>query len=174
MNSILITIAASVAIFVVIRLCYLLLSGRPKRMSPAEEAEYRRTFTERLHRPDFRALETHYGATVPLALRELYSSKAELARVGFEVASRIDADDEDRWFIANYQPADAEALKPFWRGTERYFAFASDGAGNEYLIDPRLPDPPVQFHDHETGDLDPVCGSLTEFLTWPRLVTSEE
>ena len=174
MNDILITVAVLVGIFVLLPIGVLHLKERLQGQSPAEMAEYSQRFTERLHQPDFGALESHYGASVPAALRALYSNSEELGRGDFEVAPRIDADEEDRWFMEFYQPADSEALKVFWPGTERYFAFADDGAGNEYLIDPRLPDPPVQFHDHETGEFSPVCDSFVEFMTWPRWTTPED
>jgi hypothetical protein len=71
--------------------------------------------------------------------------------------------------VAYYQPADAETVRESWPGLEKYFAFANDGCGNEYLIKPGDDDPPVLFHDHETGELTRVSDHFSEFMQWPRL-----
>jgi hypothetical protein len=48
----------------------------------------------------------------------------------------------------------------------------NEGCGNEYLIDPREDNPPVLFHDHETGELSRLCDRFSEFKDWPRLRAS--
>ena len=173
MTDSLMTIAMIVCVLVVLPFAVLILKDRLQTRSPAEIEEYSRNFVERLHHPDFAAIEDHYSTPVPQTLRELYLNKSELDRGDFEVAANSDAKEDDRWFIAFYEPADSEAMKSCWPGTEKYFAFANDGADNEYLIDPRLPDSPVQFHDHETGEFSPVCSSFSEFMKWPRLTLSD-
>jgi hypothetical protein len=69
-------------------------------------------------------------------------------------------------------PADLNSVKDAWPGTERFFSFANDGCGNGYFIDPTLDDPEVLLHDHESGELTPVAGRLSEFMKWPRVETT--
>lgn len=142
---------------------------RYPKLMPEQRAEHARRFRERLHNPNFELLEAHYACEFPAALKALYANAEELNRGDFEVAESPDASEDKRWYIAFYEPADAEALAHQWLGTEQYFEFANDGCGNGYMIDPSLPDPEVLFHDHETGEFTPVCDSLANFLSWPRI-----
>lgn len=89
-------------------------------------------------------------------------------RSNFEIMKSIDAPEGERWYIANYEPADEASVEYSWPGIEKYFAFADDGSGNGYIIDPKETDPPVLFHDHETGEIVRVCDHFTDFMRWPR------
>ena len=138
-----------------------------------EEAERRIQRTRhRLHHPDFSALEHHFGHAFPASIKALYANKDELDRTEFEIAPRTDSDEDERKYVAEYEPADMETYNGQWPGNEQYFRFADDGCGNMYMVDPRLDDPPVLFFDHETGDTSQVCASFTEFMKWPRLKPS--
>jgi hypothetical protein len=68
---------------------------------------------------------------------------------------------------------DAEQLQGVWPGREKLLEIADDGTGNAFMVDPAGDDPPVLFHDHETGKVEEVSGSLTEFLKWPRTAAAE-
>lgn len=139
------------------------LTGRRRK------GEGGRSFDERLHDPDFEGLEHHYGCQLPDALKRLYADRNELERGNFTVvAPESDPDDEQAPFIAFYVPADSEAARSGFPGTEPYFRFADDGCGNAYMTDPRLDDGPVLFHDHETGEISEVCDSFSRFMSWPR------
>jgi hypothetical protein len=173
MSDTIITIVVIAGIFVGLPVGILIVKDWLQRPSPEKLAEHTRRFTERLLHPDLPAIEKHFGGPLPRTIHDLYANTAELQRGDFEVAATATADEEDRWFIAFYQPADAESLRESWPGTESLFAFASDGAGNEYVIDPRGSDPSVRFHDHETGEFTPVCDRLSTFMNWPRLEVSE-
>ncbi len=142
------------------------------RPSKRKLEEYSRQFTERLRHPDLSAVEKHFGRPLPLCIRALYANSDELLRSDFEVANAVDAAPEAHWYIAFYQPADEQSVRDSWPGLEKYFAFADDGCGNGYLIDPKEEDPPVLFHDHETGEIARVCDHFTEFMNWSRLETS--
>jgi hypothetical protein len=161
------TILGVSATFIALPLAILFLRNRLARPSRKELDDYSRRFEERLANPDFAALEKQFGHPLPAALRALYLDPQERIRDNFEIAP-TGAPCSKRWPIAYYQPADAESLRNMWPGTEEMFAFADDGCGNGYLVDPRLSDPPVFFHDHETGELEPVCDRLSEFMRWPR------
>ncbi len=130
---------------------------------------YSRQFTERLRHPDFLAVEEHFGHPLPPCVQALYANDQELLRVDFDVAAESDAASENRWYVAFYQPADGKSARESWPDLEKYFAFANDGCGNEYLIEPQDDDPPVMFHDHETGELSRVSNHFSEFMRWPRL-----
>ena len=169
MNDTLKTIFGLAAVFIGLPLAILFLRDRLSRPSRKAIQDYSRKFEERLANPDFPSLERHFGHPLPAALRALYLDPVERMRDQFEVAPSANAPRGERWPIAFYQPADAESLRDMWPGTEERFAFADDGCGNGYLVDPRQGDPPVFFHDHETGELEPVCDRLSEFMKWPRL-----
>ena len=138
---------------------------RPTRK---EMAEFSRQCTERLLNPDLAAVERHFGHPLPTSLRALYGNREDLLRGEFETAAGPEVSPEQRWYVAFYQPADAASAADVWPGLESFFAFADDGAGNGYLVDPREEDPAVWFHDHETGERTRVCDHLSQFLTWPR------
>ncbi len=147
-----------------------LLLGRDWLARPSRKKleEYARQFNQRLQTPDFAALERNFGCPVPQPVRALYENKQEVMRQDFEVAATPEAPAVERWSVAFYQPADQENVRDAWPGLEKYFAFADDGCGNGYLIDPREADPPVLFHDHETGEMSRVSDHFTEFMSWPR------
>lgn len=160
----LMTLAASIA--------WLRIRDRLIQPSRDKFAEYSRQFTERLENPDLPAVEELFGHPFPPSVQMLYANRRELLRQDFEVAAAPDADSARRWYLAFYQPADRESARETWPGLVKYFAFANDGCGNEYLIDPREDNPPVLFHDHETGELSRVCDHFSEFMAWPRLRAS--
>jgi hypothetical protein len=103
--------------------------------SKAQRAEFSRRFTDRLLHPDFDTVEAHFDCSMPEAVKCLYKNKEEVVRENFEVQSQAASD--PNWYVAFYNPADAESLKDCWPDTRRFFAFASDGCGNDYLVDPR-------------------------------------
>jgi hypothetical protein len=164
-----ITVAVIIGIFVALPVALLLARDWFTRPSKKKMEEYSRQFLERLHHPDFAAVEKYFGRPLPACLQALYADRQEVLRGDFEVAAAPDAPPEDPWHVAFYQPADEQSARDAWPGLEKYFAFADDGCGNGYLIDPTDDDPPVLFHDHETGELSRVCERFTEFMRWPRL-----
>lgn len=146
----------------------LLVRDRVTRPSRKEIDDASRRFLERLNNPDLAALERHFGVPMPQSLVELYGNRAELMRGDFQVAPSSETPADERHRVAYYQPADAQSAGDSWSGLEKYFAFADDGCGNAYLIDPTETDPCVYFHDHETGEMTKVCQHLSEFLRWPK------
>lgn len=146
----------------------LLLRDRWFGRSRSAVDEASQEFLRRLKSPDLEAVETHFGSPLPACVRELYSNQDELLRADFVVSPKPGAPRNQRWYIAYYNPADAESVRDGGKTDERLFAFANDGSGNEYLIDPTQADPEVRFLDHETGELAPVCERFTEFMRWPR------
>lgn len=173
MSSIASTVLGIIGIFVGVPVALLLARDRLTRQSKRKQEEYSQQFTERLRHPDFLAVEKHFGRRLPSCVQALYANSNELLRGDFEVASAVDTAPEARWYIAFYQPADEQSVRDSWPGLEKYFAFADDGCGNGYLIDPKEDDPAVLFHDHATGELALVCDHFTDFMKWPRLKKTE-
>ena len=149
-------------------LAILLIRDRLTRPSRKQMAEASREFLGRLAKPDLKSLEQHFGCSLPQSLIALYGNQTELMRHDFAVAPNAQIPEDERYYISDYQPADAKSATDVWPGWELYFAFADDGCGNGYLIDPREKDPRVYLHDHETGKLNKLCDSLSEFMQWPR------
>ena len=140
-------------------------------MSKAEVEEQSRRFRQRLLAPDFPAAEAHFRAVLPDALKRLYADENELLRSDkgeFEVLIVDKNGVTEPWYVAIYVPIDAQSLKETWPGCEAYLAFADDGCGNGYLIKPGTADPPVVFHDHESGEVVEVSPSLSAFLAAPK------
>ncbi len=162
-----ITVVALVVIFIV--LPFLILWIRDKLLyrspSPEEAKAYGRHFQKRISSPDLGAVAKHFDCTLPHALRDLYSNTEELALSDIEV---LPPNGNDPIYICFYNPADAGNLHSPWPGCGKYFAFADDGGGNELLIDPKVIDPPVLWHDHETGEIETVAPSMSEFMKWKR------
>jgi hypothetical protein len=169
MNDNVITVVVIVGICIGLPVALLLARDWFTRPSKRKIEEFSRQFAERLQHPDFGAVERHFGRLLPACVRALYADRQEILRRNFEVTPIHDAERDDRWHVAFYQPADGQSARDAWRGLEKYFAFADDGFGNGYLIDPNDDDPPVLFHNHETGELSRVCDQFTEFMRWPRL-----
>ena len=167
MKDTILTIVVLVGIFIVLPVLILWIRDKVlnRPPSPEEARAYSERFRTRLSSPDLNAVAEHFGCTVPTALRDLYGNPQERALSGVEV---VPPDGGDPIYICFYNPADAENLHSPWPGCEKYFAFADDGAGNELLVDPRLEDPPVLWHDHETGEIETVAQSLAEFMRWKR------
>lgn len=161
-----------IGILIGLPLILLLIRDRLSQYSNKVIVDNSNPFDQRLLNPDIAALEQHYGHALPTALVALYQNDQEVIRGGFYVARSVDTSEENRWYVAFYMPADLRSVKDAWPGTERYFAFADDGCGNGYLVDPRLDDPAVFLHDHETGEFHPVANRFSEFMIWPRVETS--
>jgi len=168
MSNTILLVIFMIGLFVGLPVALLLARDRLGRPSRKKLEQYSRKFNQRLQAPDFPALERHFGCPLPQAVRALYENKPEVRRSDFQVSADAQPAADECWYLAFYQPADEENVRDAWPGTEQYFAFADDGCGNGYLINPREADPPVLFHDHETGELSRVCDHFTEFMSWPR------
>ena len=170
MEDAILTVIAILGIFVALPILILWLRDKVfnRPITKEQVDEYSRRFQKRLANPDFAVLEQHFGCELPAPLRQLYANSDELARNDFEIVPPEGQNLTGPAYVAFYNPADAESLKHTFHDAGTYFAFADDGFGNAYLIDPRKPDPPVLFHDHETGAIEPVAPALSAFVKWER------
>lgn len=157
-----------IGFYLVVPFLIVVLVDRWRRPSAAHYAECSRRFRERLLCPDFSAIEQHFGRPLPECVQALYARHDEVTRYDFEVISDGSNPLRDRWPVACYRPADGESIGDLWQGLEQYFAFANDGFGSDYLIDPQQEDPAVLFHDLDTGELLQVSDRFTQFMNWQR------
>lgn len=167
MKDTLLTIVVLIGVYIV--LPFLLLWAWDRYRFPRRSKNDHRIaaerFQNRLRNPDLDAVAAHYGTYISRALRSLYSNLNELTRTDFDV---IPPDGADPIQIFSYNPADDENLHSVWPGCEKFYAFADDGGGNELLVDPTLDDPPIWWHNHETGELEMVAARMSEFMKWER------
>lgn len=173
MSTNIIVVVVLLGIFIALPVALLFARDWLTRPSKKKIETYSRQFIHRLQHPDFAAVAKHFGHPLPECVRALYADKEELMRSNFAIAASVAVPEEERWYVADYQPADGPSVQDTWPGLEKYFAFSDDGTGNRYLIDPAESDPPVLFHDHETGELSRVCDHFTEFMRWPRMKVKE-
>jgi SMI1 / KNR4 family (SUKH-1) len=167
------TILVIVAIFIGLPLLIVWLNDKIFHRIPSKAKwdEYSRQFEERLLNPDFAGVEAILGCTLPEEVRRLYSDKNEILRGDFEVIIKPANDSNGVCTVAYYTPADKEAVADYWEDCKKYFSFANDGCGNDYLIDPTVPKSKVWFHDHETGEFNDLGVTFEEFLSAPRKKT---
>ena len=173
MSTNVIVVVVLLGIYIVLPVALLLARDWFTRPSKKKIEAYSQLFIRRLQHPDFTAVADHFGRPLPACVWALYANREELMRNNFVVVASAAVPEEERWFVSDYQPADGPSVQDAWPGLEKYFAFADDGTGNGYLIDPKEEDPAVLFHDHETGELSRVCDHFTEFMKWPRLEVEE-
>lgn len=169
------SIAACVGIYIMIPTALLLLRdwGSRRLMTAKKMEEYSRQHLNRLANPDLPCLERHYSSVLPCPLKELYSNAEDIYRTNFEAIPPDEMNAEDPPFVASYNPADSESLKYNFHDNNVYFAFADDGCSNAFIIDPRKEDPPVLFHDHDTGKIRTICPSMSDFMAWERRSTDD-
>lgn len=146
-------ILAILAMVVVLPIGILWLRDRHICPKPtkAELDEQASKFEERLLNPDFQVVEHHFAHPLPQSIHDLYANQQEVLRVDFLVSPTVDTSEEDAWFVAFYEPCDAEAGRQFWPGCEQYFSFANDGFGNDYIVVPGKQDSPVLFMTTRAG-----------------------
>lgn len=143
-------------------------SGRNK----AAEALFR----QRQRNPDFEAFRRHLSCEPPQSLKSLFAEPEFFAndKDMFEIEVPSSSGQSKRWFIAWIEALDEEHLKSGnWPGTEGFYAFANNGAGDQYLIDPKRVDPEVFYYEHETGKKKPVGVSLSQFVSAKRIYDEE-
>jgi hypothetical protein len=132
-------------------------------------------FRERQRTPDFALFQRHFDCEPPQALRTLLADPLLFTDTRDEFDVVLPGPEGDtRWFVAWVEPVDAEHLNGVsWPGTEVYYAFANDGKGDMYLIDPHERDPRVLYYDHETTNTRPVGATLSQFIAARRIYGDE-
>jgi len=139
-------------------------SRRLRALAPLEVAR----FLRRLQTPDFDGLEIHFGHPLPASIRALYADHELITRQCVIIGVPNPESDEGECFIDHFVPADLESLAYPWPGTEQFFRFADNGAGDVYLIDPTQADPEVIYYLHEIEKKVPLGVPLSAFINAPR------
>jgi SMI1-KNR4 cell-wall len=131
-------------------------------------------FQKRLAAPDLDGLERHLGHRLPASLRALYEDHELIMACDVLVAVPNPLDESDESYIAWFQPGDVETLKTAWPGCEDLFPIADNGFGDQFLVDPRDPDPEVIVYAHESGERQSLGVTLSAFLAAPRRLAPDE
>lgn len=135
-----------------------------------------RRFRARLRAPDFDLFKRRFGCDPPPSLKALLQDPSLLTgdRDSFHLVIP-GREGDTRWFVAWVEPMDAEHLSGVvWPGTEGHYSFANNGAGDQYLIDPRAADPNVLYYDHEAAKTRPVGATLSQFIAARRIYDDDE
>jgi hypothetical protein len=151
-------VLAVVVVVVVLPLTWLRRNRRARRMKEEQQAA---EFEHRLLHPDYAAFRSHYGCEAPLPLRRLYEDRGSVLDSNFNL---LLPSSRSRYSVAWFEPMEDKE----WPDMEGFYAFANDGCGNQYLVDPQEADPEVVFLDHETGKRESLGVRLSQFLTAER------
>lgn len=165
---ILISLAILSVILLAIAVCWLWdrLSLGPQR--PCSQEEYDR----RLLKPDFAAVERHFGCMIPPAIRELYADSELILKKDFLIQPTNALDGIEEFDIAYFVPADVEGMESWWPAEDRKFIIADTGCGDPYYVTLSLVQPdrlPVYVLYHDGGDTLKVADSLEEFVDACRI-----
>ena len=132
-------------------------------------------FRKRQRNPNFDAFRKHFACDLPQALGSLFAEQEIFSndKDMFDVVIPS-GKSERRWFVAWIEPVDEEHFKSCrWPGTEGFYAFANNGAGDQYLIDPKQEDPEVFYYEHETAKKKSVGVTLSQFVSAKRIYEEE-
>ncbi len=167
-DTIAVALIAGPALLGIAGLFWVMLRGRAKAAAELE------AFKKRLASPDLDGLERHLGHPLPASLRTLYSDHDLIMSYDILIAVPNPLEQGDESYIAWFEPGDVASLGAAWPGCEGLFPIASNGAGDQFLIDPRRPDPEVIYHRHETGERRGLGVTLSAFLAAPRRPVPDE
>jgi len=133
-----------------------------------EQEESRRKaqeeFEANLLSPQFDEIERAFGKPISQSLRSLYENQEEIRKA--YVTKIVPGVPEDRWiFISCYWPLDRAQAEGGWNPDGIHFAFAGDGSGSEWVVDPTEDAAEIKYLEHETCDLKPTGVKMCEFLS---------
>lgn len=160
----------TIALIVLGTIAMLLLERRKK----ARWAEASCRHDEGLDHPDFEALEDYFGHPLPAVLKELYADKQLIRRDDILIRVPDPLDGGNECYVAFFEPANLENAGTTDSICKGMFAFASNGAGDLYLIDPREADPEVIYYLHESGERRAMGVTLSQFIRAPRRPVPDE
>jgi len=134
-----------------------------RQAKEAARKEYEERFLAELVSPDFDVIEELYCKPISASLRELYKNKEELQK---SCISKVIKDQpEDQWiFICYYNPLNRKRIDEQWLKDGIHLAFAGDGSGSEYVVDPTDDQGVISFFDHESEVLKPTGVTIKQYL----------
>jgi hypothetical protein len=143
--------------------------ARAKRRQKADEARRQAAeqFKAELLHPQFGVIEEVYGKSISKTLRALYEDKSELLKS--YAVKVIDGEPEDHWiFISCYWPLNRAQVDGQWRQDGKHFAFAGDGSGSEWVVDPTDDEAEIFYFEHESAELKPTGVRMHQFMSLPE------
>jgi hypothetical protein len=122
---------------------------------------------EWLH-PEFDALESFFGMSIPDDVRWLYMQHELIRSIGIEKRSTVDPTEE--YVIERFLPATVKSVKSTWLDVPaEHMPIAIDESGNYYAV--RLGsrvESPVIYVDHEQSQTWMIARSLRYFIDQGR------
>ena len=167
------TIAGIVVGALAASLLFQWLRVRSRAASAASNAE-REEFSRRLRSPDLSAVEKHLGHTLPRSLHALYQDQALLQSDDVLIGVPNPIEGASECYVAWFEPGDIKTFDSPWPGCQGLFPIANNGAGDQFLVDPREVDPEVIYHLHESGKKAGIGVTLSAFLAAPRRPVPDE
>jgi hypothetical protein len=149
------------------------LMSRSERKQRARAAAASEKFEKRLASPDLDGLERHLGHALPASFCAMYQDRDLIMSDNILIGVPNPLENDDECYVAWFQPADTENIGAAWPGCDGLFPIADDGAGDQFLVDLRQPDPEVIYHLHETAERRGLGVSLSAFLAAPRRPVTE-
>jgi len=169
---------SSVLLFVgiVSPICAILfwLQSRAERKARARAVAASKAFQKRLANPDLDGLERRLGLPLPVSFRALYQDHELINSSDVLIGVPNPLEKRKQCYLAWFMPADLETLLASWPGCEGLFPIANNGAGDQFLIDLRQPDPEVIYYLHESGERKEIGARLSAFLAAPSQPVPDE
>lgn len=140
------------------------LKARAERKVAEEEARRQETerFEAELLAPQFSVIAEVYGNPISNSLRALYEDIIELRKSYVE--KKIDGKPQDQWiFVSCYFPLNRKQAEGQRLQDKKHFAFAGDGSGSEWVVDPTDNHGQIFLFEHETEELKPTGVTMAQF-----------
>jgi hypothetical protein len=135
-----------------------------KRQQELAHEQARVAYEESLLSPDFGDIASVFGSPISFSLKALYEDETELRKS--YVTKVLPGRSEDLWlFISCYNPLNKSQIKGQWLQDGIHFAFAGDGSGSEYVVDPTDDHAEIKFLEHEAGELKSTGVLMSEYLS---------
>ena len=144
------------------------LASRAQRKQRVEGSLVAERFRKRMESPDLAGLERQIGRPLSPSLRALYADRELVISKDIVLAVPNPLEGSKDSYIAWFEPADAEALRSPRQGGDGLFPFANNGAGDQFLVDPKQADPEVVYYLHETAEKMSLGIPLSAFIAAAR------
>jgi hypothetical protein len=134
-----------------------------KKAAEETRKQEQEQFYAELISPQYDVIQEVYGKPISPSLRALYANATEIRRSYVEKI--IEGRPEDQWiFISCYWPLNMKHVKEQLQQDGIHFAFAGDGSGGQWVVDPTDDHGIISYHEHETGELKSTGVPMVEFL----------
>ncbi|MEO5915346.1 MAG: hypothetical protein ABIS50_14025 [Luteolibacter sp.] len=135
-----------------------------RRFHTIEKCPSDHEYAKELLSPNWEAVESHYGTSVPQIWKDFYLDPKKILQMDFELAVKT-SEIPEGIHVQFFTPISELAVDGFFEGLEQYIDFASDGGGGRYVIDIREVDPKVYMHCYDIGRFRFTGFTLSQFLT---------